>query len=266
MKAAPQDRTPLAPVRDRHPSAPATLIPRFDRLQGAQGGEFRLVEGIAATLKDTAATIRGFTELLAGTDADNRTDDPEVRRACRFLLENAEALSGFATDIHDFARHEQGRLRLLEQQVDAAELIAAALGLCGAQAEEADVVVTAVLLEGVELRCDAGRIRHAIASLAAWEMAAAAPGALIEVRLHRLWDGSAAISFTLRSPTPERHPGDWPFEPQPRRDGLSAFALPVARRVALLHSGDVTIEPNSHGGLTARLTLPPHRVIWPSAA
>lgn len=266
MKAAPQDRTPGTPGPERHPSAHAALLPRFDRLKVAQGGEFRLIEGIAATLKDTAATIRGFTELLAGADADNRPDDPEVRRACRFLLENAEALSGFATDIHDFARHEQGRLRLLEQQVDAAELIAAALGSCGAQAEEADVVVTAVLLEGVELRCDAGRIRHAIASLAAWEMAAAAPGALIEVRLHRLRDGGAAISFTLRSPTPERRPGDWPFEPQPRRDGLSAFALPVARRVALLHSGDVTFEPNSHGGLTARLTLPPHRVIWPAAA
>jgi signal transduction histidine kinase len=230
----------------------------------AQAGELRLVEGIAATLKHTAATIGGFTELLANARA-GQADDPDLRRACRYLLENARALLGFAADIHDFARHEQGRLRLLEQQVDAAELIAAALGLCEAQAENADAYILAVLLEGVELRCDAARIRQAIASLAAWEMAGAEPGALIEVRLERQPDGGAAISLTLRTGTPER-PGDWPFEPQPRRDGLSAFALPVARRVALLHSGDVTIEPNSHGGLTARLTLPPHRVIWPATA
>lgn len=264
MKAAPQNSTPGNPGPDlRLAAAP---LPRcFGRTLPAQGGELRLIEGIAATLKDAAATIKGFTELLAGAPA-GPPRDAETRRACRILLENAQALSGFAADIHDFARHEQGRLRLLEQQVDAAELIAAALSLCGGPAEEADIVIMAVLLEGVELRCDAARIRQAIASLALWMMAAAAPGALIEVRLGRQRDGGAAVSLCLRASAPERRPGDWPFEPQPRRDGLSAFALPVARRVALLHSGGVTIEPNRHGGLTARLTLPPHRVIWPAAA
>lgn len=230
----------------------------------AANGELRLIEGIAATLKHTAATIRGFTELLSDAPSPP-AEDADLRRACRYLLESARALSGFAADIHDFARHEQGRLRLLEQQVDAAELVAAALGLCEAQAEDADAFIRAVLPEGVELRCDAARIRQTIASLAVWEMAGAAPGAMIEVRLQRLQDGGAAISLTLRAGAAER-PGDWPFEPQPRRDGLSAFALPVARRVALLHSGDVTIETNSLGALTARLTLPPHRVIWPAAA
>lgn len=230
----------------------------------AANGELRLIEGIAATLKHTAATIRGFTELLSDAPSPP-AEDADLRHACRYLLESARALSGFAADIHDFARHEQGRLRLLEQQVDAAELIAAALGPCEVQLEEADAYMLAVLPEGVEMRCDAARIRQAIASLAAWEMAAAPPGALIEVRLERLENGGAAIALTLRTGAPNR-PGDWPFEPQPRRDGLSAFALPVARRVALLHSGDVTIETNSLGALTARLTLPPHRVIWPSAA
>ena len=224
----------------------------------------RLIEGIAATLKDTAATIRGFTELLSDAPSPP-AEDADLRRACRYLLESARALSGFAADIHDFARHEQGRLRLLEQQVDATELITAALGPCEVQLEEADAYMLAVLPEGVELRCDAARIRQAIASLAVWAMAGAAPGALIEVRLERQMDGGAAIALRLRTGAPDR-PGDWPFEPQPRRDGLSAFALPVARRVALLHSGDVTIETNSLGALTARLTLPPHRVIWPAAA
>lgn len=230
----------------------------------APNGELRLIEGIAATLKHTAATISGLTELLADARG-SQAEDPDLRRACRYLLENARVLSGFAADVHDFARHEQGRLRLVEQQVDAAELVAAALCACETQLEDADAFMLAVLPEGVELRCDAARIRQAIASLAAWAMAGVAPGALIGVRLARQEDGGAAVAITLQAGAPER-PGDWPFEPQPRRDGLSAFALPVARRVALLHSGDVTIETNSQGGLTARLTLPPHRVIWPSAA
>ena len=263
MRASPQDRSPGHPGLDRRLAA-AALPRHFEHRPAVQNGEMRLIEGIAATLKHTAATIRGFTELLAEARAA-QTEDPDLRRACRYLLENVRVLSGFAADVHDFARHEQGRLRLLEQQVDAAELVAAALGPCEAQAEEADVFILARLPEGVELRCDAARIRKAIASLAAWEMAGASPGALIEVRLARQPDGGAAITLTRRDSVPE-HPGDWPFEPQPRRDGLAAFALPVARRVALLHSGDVTIETNSHGGLTARLALPPHRVIWPAGA
>jgi signal transduction histidine kinase len=53
------------------------------------------------------------------------------------------------------------------------------------------------------------------------------------------------------------------FEPQLSLTGLRGFALPIARRVALLHAGEVTAASNPGEGTTARLTLPAARVAWP---
>ena len=55
------------------------------------------------------------------------------------------------------------------------------------------------------------------------------------------------------------------FEPQLSLTGLRGFALPIARRVALLHAGDVTAASSPGEGTAARLTLPPQRVAWPDA-
>jgi signal transduction histidine kinase len=223
----------------------------------------RLLEGVAGALRDGLNTIRGFSELLVLSGGAAR-DGPDFRNACRFIFENSADLTSFVANLQDFVRYEQGRLRLVEQQVDAAELIEAALGLCRGTAERADVVIVATLLEGLELRCDAFRVRGAVANMVLWAAGSAPPGSKIAVRFLRLPGGAVALAVSSLAKLPRA--ADGLFEPRFPLDGLNGLALPIARRVALLHSGDLTIDGGCGAGSTARFILPPHRVMWPERA
>lgn len=220
-----------------------------------------LLESIAAALRDPTHTISGFAEIL-GTGRGKDPESAEFRNACRFIREASDDLSRFATSLQDFVRHEQGRATLSEQQVDAAELVAAALGPCRGPAERADVVIIATLIEGVELRCDPLRLRGAIANLVLWAAAASPARSVIAVTLVRCED--EGLAMTVNSPAHLAPAGD--EAPAIGRDGLNGLALPIARRVALLHAGAMTIDSDPITGCTVRLVLPRERVIWPGRA
>jgi len=254
-------------------AAAAWLLPwavpavRAERPQPRQQAEaLRLIEELAAGMKLPLNTIRGFSELIAG-GAQGATGEAELRNSCRFIVENSRVLSAFLGQLQDFARYEQGRLRLAEQQVEAGDLVEAALAACRDTAERADVVIVASLTEGIEIRCDAVRIGQAVSGMVSWAAASAAPGSMLAVKLVKGQGGSLAISVsgTAQAFLPGL-PQEGPFEPRLARDGLSGLALPVARRVALLHSGDLTIDSEPGALLAARLTLPPHRVVWPGTS
>ncbi len=221
----------------------------------AEGTEFRLLEAVSSAVRDGLITIRGFSELVARGGA-------QAPGAGRFILENSEDITRFIANLQDFVRYEQGRLRLVEQQVDAAELVEAALGVCRGAAERADVVLVARLIEGLDLRCDAGRMRQAIANMVLWAAGTAPAGSVVGVRLLDLEDGSLAISVTSMAELPRQGAASGPFDPHLPLEGLGGFSLPVARRLALLHGGDLTIDSGPGASTTVCLMLPPHRVIW----
>ena len=223
--------------------------------------DLRLLEDVAGALRDPLTTLTGFSELLV-MDEDRPRDGPEIREACRFILETSGDLNVFVANLQDFVRHEQGRMSLVEQRVDAAELVEAALGPCRRTAERADVVIMANLLEGVELCCDPGRIRSAVANIVLWAAGEAPAGSVIGVKLVRLAGEAAAIAVTSMA-----RPGkDSMFEPRLALHGVNGLALPIARRVALRHSGDLTIDSVPGAGSIARLILPAYRVTWPDVA
>ena len=238
-------------------SSPHPLVERRSPLRnaGQDSPAHRLLEAVAVEIKGSAGTLKGFAEVLAPAG------DDEARR---HILDGSRSLLSFATQLHDFVRFERGRLRLTEQQVDAAELVEAALAACHGPAEESGTTISADLLSGVELSCDAERIRQATVSLVMWAVRSSAPGGVVDVTLLRLPDRALAIDIVSRAgATGAAQPRDRLFEPQLSLTGLRGFALPIARRVALLHAGEVTAASSPGEGTAARLTLPAARVAWP---
>ena len=221
--------------------------------------DLRLLEEVAATLRDGLNTITGFSELLVHEVRACR--GPEAPAASRFVLEGSEDLSRFVSSLQDFVRCEQGRIRLVEQQVDAAELVEAALSLCRTAAERADVVLVARLLEGVELHCDASRLRDAVAGMVLWSAGRAPRGSVVGISLLPFGGTSLAIRVTSMTAASARRTRDGTFNPELSLDGLKGFALPVAHRVALLHCADLTIESGPGGRTTLCLIMPPHRIM-----
>lgn len=238
------------------PSPAHPLVERRSPLRNAghDSPAHRLLEGVAAEVKTSATTLKGFAELLPAGDGTTRGH----------LLEGSQGLLAFAGELHDYIRFERGRLRLKEQQVDAGELVEAALASCRAPAEEAGTTIDAAIPAGIEVCCDAERIRQAIASLVMWAVRASMPGGIIDVKILMLPDRGLAIDIVSSAEAAGGHqPRDRLFEPQLSLTGLRGFALPIARRVALLHAGEVTAASSPGEGTRARLTLPAKRVAWP---
>lgn len=247
-------------VHWRSLAGPAHMHPLVERRSplrnaGQDSPAHRLLEAVAAEVKTSATTLKGFAEVLPA----GGTDD-----ARRHVLEASQSLLAFARELHDYIRFERGRLRLKEQQVDAGELVEAALASCRAMAEEAGTTIDAAIPAGVEIACDAERIAQAVASLVLWAVRCSTPGGLLDVRILRLPDHGLAIDIVSSADAlGGAQPGDRLFEPQLSLTGLKGFALPIARRVALLHAGEVTAVSNPGEGTRARLTLPAARVAWP---
>ena len=249
----------------RHTARPDAAVPRRTAPEpapaaGPSHAGLRLLESVAAEVRTAASSIKEFAGLL-----ETPAEAKPAAEVLAYLRNTSGALCSFAAQFHDYVRFERGRLRLTDQQVDAGELVETALALCRETVEAADTLIVATLSDGVELTCDAERLRQAIASLTLWAVSQAAAGSLIEITLLRLPEGGLALEFRCAALKPAHaQEAAGLFEPQPQVNGLNAFALPIARRVALLHSGDVTAGC-ANGRAMARLTLPPQRVAWPAA-
>lgn len=246
-------------VHWRSLAAPSTMHPLVERRSplrnaGQDSPAHRLLEAVAVEVKTSATTLKGFAELLP-------TGDDTARGQ---LLDGSRSLLAFASQLHDFVRFERGRLRLTERQVDAGELVEAALASCRIAAEEAGTTIDAAIPAGIELSCDAERLRQALASLVLWAVRSATPGGLVDVKILRLPDQGLAIDIVSSTEAlGGGPPRDRLFEPQLSLTGLKGFALPIARRVVLLHAGEVTAAASPGEGTRARLTLPAARVAWP---
>lgn len=228
---------------------------------GPDWSGLRLLETVASEILEPAQQFQSFSQTLA-SGAITR-DEASWREASRHVIASSQSLMAFASDLHDYARFERGRLRLAEQQVDAAEFVETALSVCQAEADAKERVIVARLLEGAELRCDPGRLGPAIAALTLWAMHASPAEDIVDVALARQADGGLTLDIgsTPAGLAPDSGTAQL-FEPFLAGQGLASLRLPVARRVALLHGGDILMMQDHARSLKLRLVLPAQRVAW----
>jgi two-component system cell cycle sensor histidine kinase PleC len=232
---------------------------------GPDWSSLRLLETVATEVLGPAQLIQSYSQSCA--EGAVIRDEASWREASRLVSASSQSLMTFAADLHDFARFERGRLRLAERQVDAAELVETALSLCQAEADAHERLIMARLLDGVELHCDPDRLGQAIAALTVWAMQASAGQDIVDVALAKQADGGIAVEIGAKPAG--LVPGgsvEQIFEPFRTGHSLGGLRLPVARRVALLHGGDIVLTPDAASGTAVRLLLPEKRVVWRTAA
>ena len=212
------------------------------------------LRGPVNTISETAAHLRAAA--VAGADR------PPPRRLLDAMIEASAGIHQAAALLTDSSRLERGEMKLAEQEADAAEIAEVAVKMCRNATTEAEVTLVAALIDGIELRCDVTRIGQALTSLILAAIAWTPAGGTVHIDVEGpgpAGDGFAiAIASEGSLPLPYR-PSDLlePFASS-HRAGLE---LPIARQIALLHAGDVTVEANMAGGFTFRLLLPASRVM-----
>jgi signal transduction histidine kinase len=163
-------------------------------------------------------------------------------------------------------------MRLVEQEADAGELTEVAVKMCRDAAEKADVTIVARIVDGVELAGDITRIKQVLINLITNAVKFSAPGGVVNVVFEATAGGGLSIAVRdggigIRKDDLQRI-----FEPfvqadsgTSRRFGGIGLGLAIARKIAMLHGGNVTLESELGVGTTARLVLPAARIAWPAA-
>lgn len=221
----------------------------------------RFMEDIINEVKLPLNTVLGFAEILQSSAA---RDLPESERRTyhQLLLDGCRQLSAFIADAGDMARIDANHFQLLEQEVDAAELTEIAMKFCRAAVDESDTSVVVNVIENVELYCDVACIRRVLVTLVTRAAKAGRAGSSIDVTFVRKPDDCLEISVLDRGSLSPPDEIARTFEPSLHERGMEGLSLPVARRIARLHGGNLTVEASHGGCMIARLTLPASRVTW----
>ena len=221
----------------------------------------QLMEDVTQEIRSPLNTVLGFAEILNSSAVRDLTE-AERRTYNQLLLDSSRSLSAFMADVSDMVRLNRDHLRLMEHEVDAAELAEIAMKSCHQAAEAADVTILVNVFDGVELRCDANRIGRALATLVTRAVQASGPGSTVRVSFAKLGDGALVISIADNGASLPASELDRIFEPAIAERGMSGLALPIARRNVMLHGGCLEIESVQGAGTTARLILPAACVTW----
>jgi PAS domain S-box-containing protein len=230
----------------------------------------RFLAMMSHELRTPLNAIVGFAELLLSPSATNIAE-PQRREHLQTILDSSSHLQSLIIDMLDVTRMEKGKLQLIEQEVDAAEIAEVAVKMCRDAAEKSDTTIIASVIEGIELRCDATRTRQILINLVTNAVKFSPSGGIVKVSFEKSQDGGLAISVRdegigIRSEDMERifEPFVQVDEGQARQFGGMGLGLAIARQIALLHGGDVTIASAPGAGTTARFVLPAARVAWSS--
>jgi PAS domain S-box-containing protein len=219
-------------------------------------------------LRTPLNAIIGFSEIMA-EEREGPLGNPAYRDYARDILDSSCHLAALISDVIEFARVERAGLKLFEQPVDAAELLEMCVKMCRPEARRKNIAIGEfVEASGIELVGDLTRLKQVLVNLLSNAVKFTPPEGRVEARLSRTVAGDLEFRIADTGIGIERHQIKLIFEPFvqgdagiARRFGGIGLGLPIARKLARLHGGDVAIESKPGVGTTARFTLPASRVV-----
>jgi signal transduction histidine kinase len=179
-------------------------------------------------------------------------------------------LQSLINDVLDTTRIEKGTFRLNEQDVDAAEVVEIAAKMCRDQADKAGVTVVVRVFDDVRVMGDQGRLKQILLNLMSNAIKFSPSGSVVNAEFSRGQANEFIFSVKDAGIGIKAEDVERVFEPfvqadegLTRRFGGLGLGLALARKIARLHGGDVSLQSEPGAGTIAKLTLPPSRVVWP---
>ncbi len=240
-----------------------------DTAEKASAAKTQFLAIISHEIRTPINAIVGFAELLVSPQSDSL---PQKSRAdyLHTILESAGHLQSLINDLLDATRIEKGTIVLVDQDNDAAELVEVAARMCREQAEKAGVSIVARVTDYIFVRGDLTRLRQIILNLLTNAIKFSPPGGTVYIDIDRGRNDELILSVRdsgigIKSEDAERifEPFVQADEGATRRFGGVGLGLSIARKVARLHGGDITLESTPGTGTSARVVLPPSRIRWP---
>jgi signal transduction histidine kinase len=241
----------------------------MDSSERASSAKSQFLAVMSHELRTPISAIVGFSELLA-QDRDGRLPPESRREFAETILESSRHLQALISDLLDVTRIERGSFQLSEQQVEAAELVEVAIKLSREAAEKAGVSIVARLSDGITITGDVTRLKQVIINLLTNAVKFSNEGGIVNVDMLRGPQGRLVLAIKDAGIGISDEDLERVFDPfvqadssLGRRYGGVGLGLPIARRIARLHEGDVVLSSAAGAGTTASLILPARRIEWP---
>jgi PAS domain S-box-containing protein len=243
-----------------------------DTAERASAAKSNFLSVVSHEIRTPINAIVGFSELLA---SDNEAHAPAERRKeyLTNVVSSARQLQSLVGDVLDATRLEKGGIMLKEQDVDAADVVEAAVSRISADVEKQDISLMVKISDGVTLTGDGERLKQIIANLLDNAVKFSSQGGIVHVEFQKGRGGEFVLS--IRDAGIGMSPDEIAraFDPYvqadqstSRRFGGLGLGLSIARKLAILHSGDLILRSTLGAGTEARFILPPSRVNWPHEA
>ncbi|MGE4249139.1 MAG: ATP-binding protein [Parvibaculaceae bacterium] len=248
------------------------LIKAKEEAERASSAKSQFLAITSHELKTPLNAIVGFSEMLVA-QREGPLGSPVYSEYASTILQSSSHLRSIIADILDVTRIERGALSLVEQEMDAAEIFEIAYKMCREQAKAADIPLSISLDRTAEILGDMTRIRQVLINLITNAIKFSTPGKSAHLEIERSAEDGLAFVIEDHGIGIEAKDIERIFEPfeqgdtgASRRHAGIGLGLAIARRLARLHGGDVTLTSVPGAGTTARFSLPAERVKWPRPA
>jgi signal transduction histidine kinase len=231
----------------------------LDRLEHQEKLRQDLVSDVAHELRSPLHNLRG--ELEAAADGLRATDGALVHS----LQEEVQHLSSLVADLEELALADAGRLRVTPVEVDVAQLVDRAMGLCSIQADARRVRLDRELQPGLTLTADPERLVQVLRNLlenairhsrevGQVDVAASAGDGVVELRISDCGAGIAAADLPRVFDRFFRAD-----DSRARATGGAGLGLAIVKQIVELHGGSVGVESEPGVRTTFTVTLPSRR-------
>ncbi len=242
-----------------------------DEAEKANASKSQFLAVISHELRTPINAIVGFSEVLnaAQNEPIPVTNQHEYLTT---ILESARHLQGLINDILDATRIERGSLQLADQEIDAAELVETAVRICRSHASKNKITLIAHVVDDVLIIGDLTRLKQVILNLITNAIKFSPADGIVNIDMQRGPQASLLISIRDAGIGIKLEDVERVFEPFAQADegltrqyGGMGLGLAIARKIARLHGGEVTLNGEQGIGTEATITIPKARVLWPTS-
>ena len=235
--------------------------------EAANVAKSQFLANMSHELRTPLNAILGFSEVL-----ENGIAGPLQSRQAEYvglIRQSGEHLLHLINEILDLARIDAGKLDLHEEVIELSKLVDSALALVGERAAAGLLKLAVDIEEDMpRLMADRTRLTEILLNLLSNAIKFTELGGSINVLVRRTEEGGAA--FMVRDNGSGMTEAEIVIalerfgqvdEGLARQHEGSGLGLPLARNLAELHGGSLTLQSEKGRGTTATVVLPPSRVL-----
>ena len=240
-----------------------------EEAEQANASKSQFLAVISHELRTPINAIVGFSEIMNSDQGENL---PLLirREYLSTIEESARHLQGLINDVLDATRIERGTMQLDDQQIDPAELVETVVRICRDQANRNKISLIAHVVDDVLITGDLTRLKQVILNLLTNALKFSPADGVINIDMTKGANQQLIISIRdagigIKAEDVERifEPFAQVEEGATRRYGGMGLGLAIARKIARLHGGDVTLNGELGIGTEACFIIPHARVKWP---